>query len=150
MSHVLNLESQQRNFQRWPVLGQYVWPNSFVGPTFQSEVDWLKDWVTRRLSWMDANLPNVITTYENNPVRFAVTASPNPFQDNITLRYQQVQPGPIHTEIVDMAGRRLYSFTRYEDAGVYEEKTRRSVGVRIVPDPVYQRRTAGHRKVIKH
>ncbi len=122
VSNVLNLESQQRNFQRWPVLGQYVWPNSFVGPTFQSEVDWLKDWVSRRLSWMDANLPNVITTYENNPERFAVTASPNPFQDNITLRYQQVQSGPIYTEIVDMAGRRLYGFTRFADAGVYEEK----------------------------
>ena len=56
---VLNQESQQRNFQRWPVLGQYVWPNSFIGPTFQSEVDWLKDWVTRRLSWLDTNLPEI-------------------------------------------------------------------------------------------
>jgi CotH kinase protein len=48
-------ESQQRNFQRWPVLGQYVWPNSFIGQTYQQEVDFLKDWLYNRLLWLDFN-----------------------------------------------------------------------------------------------
>jgi len=119
---VLNQESQQRNFQRWPVLGQYVWPNSFIGPTFQSEVDWLKDWVTRRLSWLDTNLPEIVTSYENNPMRFSVTASPNPFQEDISVKCQVVQPGEVITELLDMTGRRLYGVSRYADAGVFEEK----------------------------
>ncbi|NOS92213.1 MAG: CotH kinase family protein [Cyclobacteriaceae bacterium] len=50
---VLNVESQQRNFQRWPVLGQYEWPNYFIGATFQEEVNWLKNWVTERMNWLD-------------------------------------------------------------------------------------------------
>ena len=50
-------EAQARNFMRWPVLGQYVWPNAFVGDTFAEEIDYLKNWIERRLIWMDGNLP---------------------------------------------------------------------------------------------
>ncbi|MCG3164456.1 MAG: hypothetical protein POELPBGB_00210 [Bacteroidia bacterium] len=50
-------ESQQRHYQTWPILGTYVWPNYFVGNTYQEEVDYLKYWITERLNWMDANMP---------------------------------------------------------------------------------------------
>ena len=26
-------EAIARNFLRWPIIGQYVWPNFYVGPT---------------------------------------------------------------------------------------------------------------------
>ena len=42
-----------RNFERWPVLGAYVWPNRFVGATYAEEVTFLKDWVETRLAWID-------------------------------------------------------------------------------------------------
>ena len=50
-------ESQIRNFERWPVLGQFVNWNYFVGLTYQSEVDYLKWWLQSRLDWMDQNIP---------------------------------------------------------------------------------------------
>lgn len=40
------------NFERWDILGTPVWPNHFVGETYEEEVDYLKDWVTRRADWM--------------------------------------------------------------------------------------------------
>ena len=46
-----------RHFDRWPVLGVYVWPNpaGFASrTTFQSEVQWMKDWLTNRLAWIDS------------------------------------------------------------------------------------------------
>jgi len=43
-----------RNFQRWPILGTYVWPNSFIGQTYEEEVDFLKTWLTQRAEWMHA------------------------------------------------------------------------------------------------
>lgn len=46
-------EAQARNFARWPILGQGVNPNFFVGDTYREEVDWMKDWLTKRLAWMD-------------------------------------------------------------------------------------------------
>jgi hypothetical protein len=43
-----------RNFARWPILGRMVWPNYFVGQTYEDEIRYLKDWTMKRLSWIDA------------------------------------------------------------------------------------------------
>jgi hypothetical protein len=47
-------EAQKRNFKRWPVLGRTVWPNHYVGDTYQEEIDWLKNYTRERLDWIDA------------------------------------------------------------------------------------------------
>lgn len=47
-------EAQQRNFQRWSLLGSYVWPNHVVYDTYEEEVRYLKDWLTRRMRWLDS------------------------------------------------------------------------------------------------
>ena len=41
------------NFEKWPVLGEYVWPNNYVGNTFAEEINYLKNWINSRLSWLD-------------------------------------------------------------------------------------------------
>jgi hypothetical protein len=43
-----------RNYQRWPILGSYVWPNWFIGQTYAEEVTWMKGWVEGRLTWIDS------------------------------------------------------------------------------------------------
>jgi len=47
-------EAQARNFQRWQILGTYVWPNYYVGPTWESEVNFMTNWLTQRLAWIDS------------------------------------------------------------------------------------------------
>ena len=51
--------SAEMNFQRWQILGRWVWPN-VAGyqnrTTYQCEVNQLKDWMTRRLEWMDREI----------------------------------------------------------------------------------------------
>ena len=45
-----------RNFQEWNTLGRYLWPNAdgFASRrTHQAEVDWMKNWLTTRLAWME-------------------------------------------------------------------------------------------------
>lgn len=46
-------EAQERNFIRWPILGQYVWPNYYVGDTYEDEINYLRQWIEERLSWID-------------------------------------------------------------------------------------------------
>ncbi|MBT7311526.1 T9SS type A sorting domain-containing protein [bacterium] len=46
-------ESQERDFQRWPRLGDYVWPNYFIGETWNEEVEWMRSWIHDRLAWLD-------------------------------------------------------------------------------------------------
>ena len=52
--------SQRRNFARWPVLGRYVWPNPpgyHERRTYADEVNWMKQWLTTRLAWIDGQHP---------------------------------------------------------------------------------------------
>jgi hypothetical protein len=49
-------EPQMRNFQRWPILGTYVWPNWFIAKTFQEEIAWMEAWLADRLVWMDSQV----------------------------------------------------------------------------------------------
>lgn len=52
----LLLEAQERNFERWDILGTYVIPNWFIGETYEDEVFWMIDWLKARLQWMDSQL----------------------------------------------------------------------------------------------
>ena len=49
-------EAQARNFDRWPVLGEYVWPNDHGFEdrhTYEEEVAYLKEWLLDRTAWLD-------------------------------------------------------------------------------------------------
>ncbi|MDN5329005.1 MAG: hypothetical protein PWP35_792 [Bacteroidales bacterium] len=49
---------QQRNFQAWPILGHYVWPNPWpISTTYQGEILNLKNFIDMRLTWLDYNMP---------------------------------------------------------------------------------------------
>lgn len=52
-------EVQGRNFERWPVLGEYVWPNdagAMGRQSYDEEVAYLKRWLMQRTAWMDSQL----------------------------------------------------------------------------------------------
>ena len=42
-----------RNFAKWPVHGTYIWPNNYVGNSYDSDLDYFKDWIEDRLNWLD-------------------------------------------------------------------------------------------------
>ncbi len=49
-------EAQARNFDRWNILGNRVWPNWYIANTYQEEIDWMKGWLEDRLNWMDGQI----------------------------------------------------------------------------------------------
>jgi hypothetical protein len=58
---VLIDEAKDRNYQRWPILGQYVWPNyDWQYNTYEDEVDYFENFLFQRLLWMDYNMPGSI------------------------------------------------------------------------------------------
>jgi subtilisin-like proprotein convertase family protein len=72
MAAVLD-EAQERNFQFWPILGKYVWPNPGPLPdTYAGEVDKMKTWITQRFNWLDftfgQNLPNLAAGFSASPL----------------------------------------------------------------------------------
>ena len=48
--------SVNKNFTKWPILGEYIWPNKEVFDTYQEEIIYLKSWINNRLTWMDSEL----------------------------------------------------------------------------------------------
>jgi len=116
-------EAQARNFRRWPILGEYVWPNDFMGQTHEEEVDFLKEWLERRLAWMDANLlgeihrvsdipPDKLTKIEE-PVEILPSAFhldqnyPNPFNSGTTIRFSLPVETVVGLDIYDIAGQKV-------------------------------------------
>ena len=54
-------EAQARNFERWPVLGEYVWPNDFgfeERESYEDEIAYLKEWIVARSAWLDSQWLN--------------------------------------------------------------------------------------------
>ncbi len=49
-------EPSKRDSARWQTIGNYIWPNNWIAPTWQGEVDSMKQFIVQRLNWMDANM----------------------------------------------------------------------------------------------
>lgn len=47
---------QRRNFERWPILATWVWPNAVVTGSYEGEVTYLRGWLGARAGWMDAQM----------------------------------------------------------------------------------------------
>lgn len=92
-------EARIRNFVRWPVTGVYVWPNYFVGATYEDDVNYLKNWVDERLNWLDENmLGNCISVNAqliqlNSP---NIKVFPNPFSESVTFSFESA---PVNAQI---------------------------------------------------
>ena len=88
MATVLH-EAQFRNYSRWPILGTYVWPNQYVGNTYEDEITFLKQWILDRLRWMDLYMPgncDFITAVNELPSRNRMQVFPNPFNRSVTIK----------------------------------------------------------------
>ncbi|NLJ42525.1 MAG: T9SS type A sorting domain-containing protein [Bacteroidales bacterium] len=108
-----------RNFERWPVIGEYIWPNYFIGQTYEEEVDYLKDWITDRMNWMDANVmlaDNVSDNYNKQEL----LVFPNPVRDMINIYLYTDQSSELRTEIYDLLGRKAVIRTYMPEGAGYQ------------------------------
>jgi hypothetical protein len=133
---VLNQEASQRNFQRWPVLGQYVWPNYFVGSTYASEVKWLKDWVAARMSWLDTSIEGLTTGTEGRvgEKNMKIAPLPNPFTNSFELKYSIERPGTVQISLYNRVGGNIESIElQHAQTGDYSHQ----LGSRLPPGLYY-------------
>ena len=98
-------EAQVRNFQRWAILGNYVWPNNFVGATYAEEINYLKTWVTERANWMDANMFGTCDNLNTEEVQGReVRVYPNPASDFVVFEFSQLSSNGV-LELLDASGK---------------------------------------------
>ena len=103
----VGMQAIDRNFNRFPVLSEYVWPNAFVGGNYNEELLYLKNWVRTRAIWMDGNIETTIST--GNPVAGrVVNFAPNPTRGPIRMLDMETQPIR-EVRVYDAYGRMVHS-----------------------------------------
>lgn len=101
-------EAAIRNFQKWQIIGTYVWPSPRpVPPTWDLEIIELKNWIFNRLTWMDRNFPEefVLTANELPAESLQVTAFPNPFIDKLQVKIISQNSQKAVVSFSDISGR---------------------------------------------
>ncbi|HMG15481.1 MAG TPA: CotH kinase family protein [Saprospiraceae bacterium] len=107
-------EAAKKNFEVWPILGVYVWPNANpIATTYDGEISDLKDWIHIRLNWLDQNIPgsddNCITSIYNtkNGVN-NYHIYPNPADNFLHIKINATTSN-ISLEIINIQGENMTS-----------------------------------------
>jgi CotH kinase protein/Secretion system C-terminal sorting domain len=104
-------ESKLRNFSRWQgVLGYKIWPNYFVGATYEQETAWMKDWIRQRTVWLDAQFKvfgSPLANEEEIADKFPLRIFPNPTESETTIEYEVAKKGRVRINVYDFTGRLL-------------------------------------------
>ena len=106
-------ESQSWHFETWANLGVATGTGEVQAPaqTYAEEVQRLKDWLQRRLAWLDINIPGTLNGCsftgidENNFQALGAQAFPNPFKDQISVKFTPEFNQIIQYKLMDQTGR---------------------------------------------
>lgn len=83
-------QSQQLNFTRWPVMSQKIHMNPLIVGSYSAEIEWLKDFLTTRIAWLDNKLGYI------------------PASDTPT-HHEQIADDNQRYDIYDVQGRHIYT-----------------------------------------
>ncbi len=106
-------EGQTRNFETWPILGAYVWPNPSPLPaTYQGEVDEMKQWFRDRFAWLDVNIPGTCTNMNIpgfKPLASEMNVYPNPSTGMFNVSFINNKNENAQWLIINSVGQIMYS-----------------------------------------
>jgi hypothetical protein len=46
-------DARKRNFERWPILSRRIWPNTYLGHSYEDEINFMKEFIRKRTTWID-------------------------------------------------------------------------------------------------
>lgn len=117
----LLMDAQVRNFQKFPILSTYVWPNAYVGGTYQNEINYMKNWILGRAAWMDAQILHWVDIYQDLPglalEKPEIRISPNPFSEKVFLRFKLSASGKVKVRFVNLTGQVVFSDEQFLTPG---------------------------------
>lgn len=112
-------DAVDRNFQKWDVLGDYIWPNPFpIASTHSEEIANMKTFINDRIDWMDFQIsqwneicdyttPQPLVNIEENKNLAYFDLYPNPTADVLNL---STQSGHKEVTIFNLIGELVLNF----------------------------------------
>lgn len=120
-------EAQERNFNKWNILGSYVWPNNYVGTIYQEEIDYLKTWTTNRLNWLDSNLNGIchpsMSVFNQDESTLDFILYPNPADKQAHIINPSAFERPVEIMIFDQFGKLIYKDSSQKSGEVTRVRT---------------------------
>jgi hypothetical protein len=124
-------DAQVRNFNKWPVLNQYIWANNYVGGSYENEINYLKNWIFDRMAWMDSKLDGFMYPYSTEMSRSLEAMDlhifPNPVQDQFNMALRMERDAELKVEFVNLLGQithlEIYSLTQGPQMLRYDPET---------------------------
>jgi len=117
-------EGQGRNFARYPILGQVIYPNPSPAPaTWDGELAYLRWWLHERLGWMDKMLAGTcVQVQEEVKKEEELLAYPNPFNERVMVGFKASKGMSVKIEVMNLLGNTVaVLFQGVKEEGPYEE-----------------------------
>jgi len=120
-------EAQRRNYEKWPdVIGWYIWPNAFIGDSYEEEIEFFKEWIQGRILWIDGQVADYLAgvgkgTSRALPLDYMLYENvPNPFNASTSLSYRIGHTGEVRIEVFNPLGEWIRTlFEGVRDPGEY-------------------------------
>ena len=99
-----------RNFEKFNILGTYVWPNNYVGGSYANEIIYLKKWVSNRIDWLDSQIDKIVPSFavHNQEIassyNFDQVVYPNPFSDKFNIEFDLSSDAKVDITIHNLLG----------------------------------------------
>jgi len=100
-------EAINRNFEYWPILNEYIWPNAYIGYTYENELNYLKTWLYERLIWLDSKWLLSLNSENSNALVKDFVVYPNPFSSELNFSILPNNLDEIVVEIYSSQGKRM-------------------------------------------
>ena len=100
--------AKDRNFTKWDIIGESIWIEPEPVPeTYEEEISVMKQWISDRLDWLDANMPgtcseDIVGQLEETSLDFNLY--PNPSHNSVTIDLPVFYEG-MKYRIFDSGGR---------------------------------------------
>jgi hypothetical protein len=111
-------EPQSRHFSKWPILGLNVGtPEVDAQPdTYAGEIEKFKSWISKRLNWLDANIPAfIITGFDHSEISNDIVLYPNPATTQLTIEsWKEIRNVTIHA----ISGQTIISLNTIESSTI--------------------------------
>lgn len=144
-------KAQIRNFQRWRVMGQYVWPNAYIGQSWQDEMNYLRNWIRNRTNWLDGNIqtigPRPIVN-QSYPYITNARIGPNPVPSNgvLALEFSVNAQSGVYFRLYDALGRLVQAPTALPTG----PRARLEIPINNLPPGFYFYRITVDDEVVNH
>ena len=103
----------ENNFNRWPILQEYIWPNAAVPGSYQGEINYMKSFLENRIAWMDNNIFGNCFPTSTNEINgdYSFEINPNPASGIIYLKTGINLKYPTEFILLNSIGQRIKSFS---------------------------------------